>query len=122
MLEGTYRCQAIPVAGVQYLAVVVDFRLVEVALSRLDTRPFNGETIAVETHTGEQTDIALEQLVVVDGTTSDVDAARVGGAFEGGPIAVDITALDLMSGCRGAQEKGPRQVDWHDRTTFWTLL
>ena len=105
VVEGDDGLYAICLAAGDDLAVMLDLRLVKLALLRLDAGPLNGEAVGVEPRPGQQYNVLLIAVIVVASQPAGLGKAGVGQQLLGPVVAVDIVALHLMGRRGGADEK-----------------
>ena len=93
------------------LAVMLDFGRVELALLRLDTRPFDGKAIGVQPGIRQQSNIFLIPIIMVAGNAARLSKAGVGQLLLCPVVGMNVVALDLMGGSGRA-----------DKETFFKFL
>ena len=96
-------------AAADHLAVMLDLRLVKLALLRLDARPLNGEAVGIQPGPGEEPDVLLVAVVVVAGRAAGLGEAGMRQLLLQPVVAMDVVALDLMGGGRRADKKAFRE-------------
>ena len=93
------------------LAVMLDFGRVELALLRLDTRPFDGKAIGVQPGIRQQSNIFLIPIIMVAGNAARLGKACVRQLLLRPVVGMNVVALDLMGGSGRA-----------DKETFFKFL
>ena len=93
------------------LAVMLDLGGVELALLRLDTRPFDGKAIGVQPGIRQQSIIFLIPIIMVTGNAARLSKACVGQLLLCPVVGMNVVALDLMGGSGRA-----------DKETFFKFL
>ena len=78
MVKGDDRRDAVLVAGRQHPAVMFEFGVGELALLRLDARPFDREAIGVEAERRQQGNIGRVAMIMVAGIPGRLDENRPG--------------------------------------------
>ena len=92
-------------AGREHAPVVVELRVREEALLRLDARPLDREAVGVEAEARHERDVVLVAVVVIAGVAGRLGEHRRLHVLEHPEVAVDVVALDLVRGRRDAPEK-----------------
>ena len=111
MQQRRNRFNAVRLAAGNDLAVMLDFGRVELALLRLDTRPFDGKAIGVQPGIRQQSNIFLIPIIMVTGNAARLSKAGVGQLLLCPVVGMDVVALDLMGGSGRA-----------DKETFFKFL
>ena len=93
-----YGFNAVRLAAGNDLAVMLDFGRVELALLRLDTRPFDGKAIGVQPCIRQQSNIFLIPIIMVAGNAARLSKAGVGQLLLRPVVGMNVVALDLMGG------------------------
>ena len=105
------RFNTVRLAAGNDLAVMLDFGRVELALLRLDTRPFDGKAIGVQPGIRQQSNIFLIPIIMVAGNAARLGKAGVGQLLLCPVVGMNVVALDLMGGSGRA-----------DKETFFKFL
>src|SRR5690606_300106 len=97
-------------ARVDHAPVVRELGPRDLALRGIDGGPRDGEPVGVEAGVRQEADVLGVAVVAVDGVAGALRAQRARDVLLGPPVAVDVAALDLVRGGRGApQEAGGRR-------------
>ena len=99
------RFNAVRLAASNDLAVMLDFGRVELALLRLDARPFDGKAVGVQPGIRQQSNIFLIPIIMVAGNAARLSKAGVRQLLLCPVVGMNVVALDLMGGGGGAHKK-----------------
>ena len=105
MMEGHDWRELVIVTACEHAAVVVERGARELAGLGLDAGPFDGEAVRVEAEPREHRDVVGVAMVVVAGVARRFDEGRAGRMLEHPEVAVEVVALDLVRGGRGAPKE-----------------
>src|SRR5680860_345305 len=105
MVKGDHGGDAVLAAAGQHAPVVLELRLGELALLRLDAGPLDREPIGIEPQLGEQRYVLWIAMIVVTGIAGGLPARRAGSMLPGPPVGVGVSSLDLVGRGRGAPDE-----------------
>ena len=105
MMKGYDRRDLVLVAACEHAAVMVERGARELAALGLDAGPFDREAIGVEAEPREHRDVVGVAMILVARVARRLDERRPGRVLEHPVVAIDVVALDLMGGSRGAPKK-----------------
>src|SRR5580700_7554058 len=108
MMKRHDRCYLVLVAACEHAAVMVECGARELAAFRLDAGPFDRKAIGVEAEPGEHRDVVGVQMILIASVARRLEERRSRRVLKHPVVAVDVVALDLMSGSRGA----PAKIRW----------
>ena len=96
---------AVRLAAGNDLAVMLDFGRVELALLRLDARPFDRKAVGVQPGVRQQADIFFIPIIVVAGNAAGFCKAGMRQLLLRPVVGMDVVALDLMGGSGRADKE-----------------
>ena len=112
MMKGHDRRDLVLVTACEHAAVMVECCDGELAGLGLDPRPFDREAVGVEAEPREHRDVVGVAMVLIAGVARRLDERRPGRVLEHPVVAVEVVALDLVGGSRGA----PKEVGGKSET------
>src|SRR5919204_1997943 len=109
VMKGDNRSKPVFAAASQDASVMVQGGDREFSVLGLDAGPLDAETKGVESEAGSQCDVLGVSVVEVASIAGRLDAGRPLLVFPGPPVAVDVTALDLVRRLGRPDQKRFRQ-------------
>ncbi len=104
-MKGHDRRDLVIVTACEHAAVMVECGERELAGLGLDASPFDREAVTVEAEPREHRDVVGVAMVLVARVARRLDERRAGRVLEHPVVAVEVVALDLVGGRRGAPKK-----------------
>jgi hypothetical protein len=95
-------------ASFQNIPIMIDCGFVELSFLWLDSGPFDGESISIQTKLGKQCDILPVKTIMVYGIARGLLVQRPFHILHEPKIRMFIIPFDLMSCCRCS----PEEIGW----------